>query len=58
MLLQLSQEVLSTCYAALPIKHHQGLKLIFLERTPLKRAEGDAVVVAFFSITLIPDTNV
>lgn len=44
MLLQLSQDVLSTCYAALPIKHHQGLK-----RTPLKRA---------FSITLITDTNV
>lgn len=59
MLLQLSQDVLSTCYAALLIKHPQGLKQIFLESTPLKHAEdGDSVVVAFFSITLISDTNV
>lgn len=33
MLLQLSQDVLSTCYAALPIKHHQGLKQIFRKHT-------------------------
>lgn len=58
MLLQLSQDVLSTCYAALPIKHPQGLKQIFLESTTLRRAEGDAVVLAIVSITLISETNV